>query len=117
MSAYGRKQIVIISCRGMANSAFSSVDQVGRLPVRRFTGDYDSNGNQVYTKGTIYFDSIFRFKGQQAAAVILVDIDETLGDTDLAKRVLYCGMTRATVRLELVVSESSSWLARFKRHA
>jgi len=110
-------EIVVISCRGMASSAFANVNTVGRLPIRRFTGEYDSDGNQIYTKGTIYFDSIFRFKGQQAAAVILVDIDETLGKTDLAKRVLYCGMTRATVRLELVVNESSPWLPIFQQHA
>ena len=101
----------------MHNAACADLDRVGRLSIRRYTNDYTSDGNQIYTKGTIYFDTIFRFKGQQAAAVILVDIDETLGHTDFAKRVLYCGMTRATVRLELIVNEANPWLPIFKQHA
>lgn len=116
-AGFDDEEIVIISCRGMASAAFSGLDRVGRIPIRRFTGAYTSDGKQIYTKGKIYFDTIFRFKGQQAAAVILVDIDETLGDTGFARRVLYCGMTRATVRLELIVNEASPWLPTFKQYA
>ncbi len=110
-------EIVVISCRGMDSTAFKDCDKLGALAVRRFTGDYDNAGNQIYTEGKIYFDTIYRFKGQQAPAVILVDIDETLGDTEFAKRVLYCGMTRATVRLELVVSKDNPWCGAFEAGA
>jgi superfamily I DNA and RNA helicase len=110
-------EIVVISCRGMASTAFKDCDKLGSLAVRRFTGDYDNDGSQIYTDGKIYFDTIYRFKGQQAPAVILVDIDETLGETEFAKRVLYCGMTRATVRLELVVSTDNPWRGVFEESA
>jgi superfamily I DNA/RNA helicase len=46
---------------------------------------------------------LYRFKGQQAPAVILADV-EPEADQDRMRRLLYCGMTRATVRLELMVN-------------
>jgi hypothetical protein len=110
---FKHEEIVVISCRGMASSAFASCDRLGKLNVRRFLGDYDADGNQLYSEGRIYFDTIFRFKGQQAPAVILVDIDETLEESDSARRILYCGMTRATVRLELVVKDGNPWQEKF----
>ncbi|MEI6287397.1 MAG: hypothetical protein WCP79_12900 [Bacillota bacterium] len=36
---------------------------------------YGHNGNQIETAGEIRFDSIYRFKGQQAPLVIIVDAD------------------------------------------
>jgi superfamily I DNA and RNA helicase len=107
-------EIALVSCRGMASSAFGTTDRIGSLSIRRFTGDYDKEGEQVYTDGTLLFDTIYRFKGQQAPAVILLDIDESLDQSELARRILYCGMTRATVRLEMLVSAASPWLSPFR---
>ncbi len=56
---------------------------------------------------------MLRFKGQQGSAVILIDIDETLEDSVSVRRILYCGMTQATVRLELVVQEGNPWQKKF----
>lgn len=44
-----------------------------------------------------------RFKGQQAPAVVLVDLDPMPDKLETFNRLLYSGMTRATVRLELLV--------------
>jgi superfamily I DNA and RNA helicase len=66
----------------------------------------------VLSEGRITFDSVYRFKGQEAAAVVLVDTDAMAGAhpephrIDRARRVLYVGMTRATVRLDIVVAPS-----------
>ena len=53
----------------------------------------------------IGFDSIYRFKGQEAGAVILVDINPRTDRREHEQRLLFCGMTRATVRLELLVNQ------------
>ena len=47
---------------------------MGNHTLRRFNGEYDLFGNQVYLKGQILFDTVRRFKGQQAAAVIRTDV-------------------------------------------
>jgi superfamily I DNA and RNA helicase len=77
----------------------------GRVKLRRFTGEYDRHGNQVLSAGRLTFESVHRFKGQEAPAVILVDVDAAPDSPERLlrwQRVLYCGMTRATVRLDAV---------------
>ena len=99
--------IVVLTCRGVANSVFSEREKVGNVSLRRFTGDYDLFGNQLSTDGQLAFDSVYRFKGQEAPAVILVDVDLDPEGLDSALRLLYCGMTRATVRLEIIVRRAN----------
>ena len=78
-----------------------------------FTGKYDSDGNQLWTEGRLTFDSIYRFKGQEAPAVILVDVEPNTEHLERAEQLLYCGMTRATVRLDLVVNSENDFNRRF----
>ena len=39
--------------------------------------------------------------------MILVDVDPDPGRLEQAQRTFYCGMTRATVRLDIVANESN----------
>ncbi len=100
---FSHDDIVILTCRGVDNSVFTGTDQIAGQSVRRFVG-YDDQGNQKFTDGKICFDSVYRFKGQQAPAVVLVDVDPTPKNQDREERALFSGMTRATVRLEMVVN-------------
>jgi superfamily I DNA and RNA helicase len=75
--------------------------------LRRFTNAYDLLGRQIMTDGQLTFDSITRFKGQESPAVIIVDIDPDPADLEQAERLLLSGMTRATLRLELLVQRDN----------
>lgn len=110
---FNQSQIAIVSCRGIQSSALAEATKVGPYALKRFTGEY-CNGEQIYTDGDITFESIYRFKGQQAPAVILVDLDARLDQSDVRRHILYCGMTRATVRLELLYTEDCPWAAEFR---
>jgi superfamily I DNA and RNA helicase len=99
---FGHEDIVLLTCRGVQGSVFSTLEQVGGIRLRRFTGEYDPGGDQVFTAGQLTFESVRRFKGQEAPAVVLVDVDPRHERAELDQRLLYCGMTRATVRLDLV---------------
>jgi hypothetical protein len=68
-------------------------------------------GAQVYSKGQVSFDTARRFKGQQAAAVILTDVDPREADLARQLQVLFCGLTRATVRLDLVCNADNPVVA------
>jgi hypothetical protein len=94
--------IVILTLRGSGESIFSSRERAGAYTLRRFTQSYDLFGNQLMTPGKLLFESVRRFKGQQAPAIVLVDIDPKPDKEETFKRLLYSGMTRATVRLELL---------------
>jgi hypothetical protein len=106
------QDIVVLSCRGLESTALRGIELAGDYRLARFTGEYDPFGNQVYSDGQIVFDTVRRFKGQQAAAVVLVDLDprETRLEADL--QIMFCGMTRATVRLEVVGAEGNAELQR-----
>jgi len=110
------EDIVIVSCRGMKSTALAGVEKIYKHKVRRFTGNYDADSEQIYTDGDLRFETIFRFKGQQAPVVILVDLDDTLKRDDWATGILYCAMTRATVRLELVVQKKCPWIEVFREN-
>ncbi len=102
--------IAILSCRGLESTALKDIQRVGRHSLARFTGEYDLFGNQVYSKGQILFDTVRRFKGQQAAAVILTDVAPRTHHLAQELQVLFCGMTRATVRLDLICQGTNAWV-------
>ena len=100
---FAPEDIAIISCKGAQKSVFSGFDKIGKYALRKFTNEYDVQGNQKYTNGEIIFDSIYRFKGNQSPAVILVDVESLESPFERKTNLLFCGMTRATVRLDVVV--------------
>lgn len=105
------KQIVVLSCRGLESTVFKNIQRVGNHTLSRFTGEYDLFGNQICSKGQILFDTVRRFKGQQEAAVILTDVDPRESHLQQELQVLFCGMTRATVRLEIICNKSNPWVS------
>ena len=102
---FSKEDIVVLTVRSRKDSALNGCKRLSSSTLRYFK-KYDRDGNQIMTEGDIYFESIGRFKGQQAAAVILCDVDPREDrPQDLAR--LYCGMTRATVRLELLANRAN----------
>jgi superfamily I DNA and RNA helicase len=101
---FKHSDIVLLSLKSSRRSAFTDVKRVGNFTLKSFKGTYDLLGNQEFTDGQIQFESIYRFKGQQAPAIILTDLDGDESDTDHWRRLLYSGMTRATVRLEILAA-------------
>jgi hypothetical protein len=94
-------QIVVLSCRGVGNSALSNLAKVGLHTVRTFQDRYDLFGNQIMSDGNLTIETIRRFKGQQEAAVLVTDLDPNPGDELRAQRLLFCAMTRATLKLHI----------------
>jgi hypothetical protein len=95
--------ITILTGRGRGGSALLSSDRVGAHATRRFTGSYDRSGNPVWTRGDLLVESVYRYKGQSAPAIVLTEIDfEALTDVD--KRKLFVGLTRAQIAVEIVLS-------------
>lgn len=70
----------------------------------RFTCQYDQHQRPIFTEGDLLLETLRRFKGQSASAIVLTEIDEETW-TDLHHRMLFVGMTRATLHLEIVLSD------------
>lgn len=104
--------IVVLSGHGRAKSVLLNCDRIGDFTVRRFAGSYTADGVPCWTEGDLLVDSIYRFKGQSAAGVVLSEVDFA-EINDAERRKLFVGMTRARLAVEVVLSrQAEACLAR-----
>ena len=95
--------IAVISGHGRARSRLQKADRIGNFSTQRFTGAYSEAGDPIWTKGELLVESVFRFKGQSAAAIVFSELDFS-EMTDSERRKLFVGMTRAHLAVTLVIS-------------
>ncbi len=106
-AGFTRNDMAIVSFRGREQSSLLQLDALGQHTLKSFDGSYDLFGNPVFRDGELLAESVYRFKGQSAPAVIFTEIDfDTLDDKSFRK--LFVGMTRARLKLVLVMSERSA---------
>jgi len=104
-AGFTREDIAIASFRGREKSAILHLDQLSDVhTLKSFTGEYDLFGNPQYRDGGLLAESVYRFKGQSAPAIIFTEIDFEEMD-QLVLRKLFVGMTRARLKLVLVLTE------------
>ena len=109
--------IAVISLRGRDRSQLQGLDKLGSWTLRRFTGVFNAGGAPVWTDGNLLVESVRRFKGQSAAAVVLTECDFAELDA-MNRRLLFVGLTRARVHLEWVISKNlnKSLIFEFQGH-
>ncbi len=106
-AGFTRQDIALVSFRGREHSALLNLDALGHHTLKSFDGSYDLFGNPVFRDGDLLAESVYRFKGQSAPAVIFSEIDfDTLDNKSFRK--LFVGMTRARLKLVLVISERAA---------
>lgn len=106
-AGFRKEAIALLTYRGREHSRFTPLERLGPHALKAFSGRYDLLGSPVYSPGDLLIDSVYRFKGQSAPCVIFTEID--FDDLDeAAARKLFVGMTRATMKLILVVSERAA---------
>jgi len=107
-AGFARQDIAIAAFRGREKSAILRLDTLGDAhTLKSFTGQYDIFGHPVFREGGLLAESVYRFKGQSAPAVIFTEIDFAEID-ELVFRKLFVGMTRARLKLVLVMSERAA---------
>lgn len=107
-AGFARHDIAIASFRGREKSAILRLDKLSEAhTLHSFTGEYDLFGTPIYRAGGLLAESVYRFKGQSAPAVIFTEIDFEQID-ELVLRKLFVGMTRARLKLVLVLSERAA---------
>ena len=101
--------IAVLSCRGLAASRIAGRDgpeRVAGLRVARPAG-YSGNGEALRTEGSLLVDTVNRFKGQAADAVVVTEIDfDSFGDRE--RRRLFVALSRARLHAVLVATERAS---------
>ena len=99
--------IAIVSIRGRERSLLQGLDRLGSWTLRHFTGRFDESGNAAWSDGELLIESVRRFKGQAATAVVLTECDMMELDA-MNRRLLFVGLTRARVHLEWVASGATA---------
>ncbi len=103
---YPCDNIAILTYQGLANSVFFADDAprgLNKLALKRQDG-YDPQGNVKYTDGKILVETLYRFKGQAADAIILTEIDfEELDPKN--RRKLFVAFSRARLHVVFITSE------------
>ena len=98
--------IAIVCGRGRGSSQLLNRATIGGHRTRRFTGEYDRNGEQRWSDGELLIESVYRYKGQSAPAVVVTEFDfDTLDDK--TRRMLFVALTRAQMAVELVLSPAA----------
>jgi superfamily I DNA and RNA helicase len=99
--------IAIICWRGLAGSQIVKAQQLGNYVLRCPTGKYSTAGDAIWTEGNLLVDSVYRFKGQSAAGIVLTEVDfESIDDS--VRRKLFVGLTRAQLAVEIVLTEKAA---------
>jgi hypothetical protein len=106
-AGFKKHDVAVLSYHGREQSHLMGLDKLGQNSLRRFTGAYDLFGQPVYSEGDVLVESVYRFKGQSAPAVILTEIDFDALD-DKAARKLFVGATRSSMKLILVIHERAA---------
>lgn len=101
------EDIAIVSMRGRERSILQVLAKLGPWALRHFTGEFDAGGTPIWTEGPLLIESVRRFKGQAAAAIVLTECDLAQLDA-MNRRLLFVGLTRARVHLEWVISASTA---------
>ncbi|MCP5267479.1 MAG: ATP-binding domain-containing protein [Zoogloeaceae bacterium] len=106
-AGFRKEDVAVVTYSGRNNSRLLTHDRIGPHTMRRFTGRYDLLGSPVFSEGDVLIESVYRFKGQSAPAVIFAEVDfETMDDQAIRK--FFVGATRAMMKLTLVISERAA---------
>ena len=98
--------IVVVSNRGRAGSALTRLTRIGPWTTRQFTGNFDRNGEPLWTDGELMVESVYRYKGQSAPAVVLAEVGFDVL-TPQEKKKLFVGLTRAQMAVEMVLTAAA----------
>jgi hypothetical protein len=102
-------QIVVLTVRGASSSPLFALDintLIAGQHIKRFTG-FGGDGKPQYTDGSILLETVYRFKGQAADAVVLVGDLDDLEDENKRNR-MFVGLTRGRLAVSVALPTHSA---------
>jgi hypothetical protein len=101
---FSPEQIVVLTLRGVGSSELFKLptdESLGPYRLKRSLG-FDYEGLPIYSDGNILLETVYRFKGQAADAVVLVDESSEPQSSAQENRV-FVGMTRGRLAVNIVI--------------
>jgi hypothetical protein len=106
-AGFRKQDIALVTFSGREKSRLFPFDALGPHRLKSATGRYDLFGVPQYTDGDLLIETVYRFKGQAAPCVILTEVDFDALD-ERARHKLFVGMTRASMKLTVVLSRRAA---------
>ena len=108
---FSPESIAVLSFRGAKNSKVleNTLSELNGLTVRKQMGRDPKSGDIIWSDGALLVDTLFRFKGQCADAIVLTEIDINEWD-QITKNKLFVGLTRARLTINLVMTKETEAL-------
>lgn len=106
-AGFRKQDIALVTFSGREKSRLFPFDMLGPHRLKSATGRYDLFGVPQYTDGELLIETVYRFKGQAAPCVILTEVDFE-GLDERSQRKLFVGMTRASMKLIMVLSKRAA---------
>lgn len=104
---FALSDITVLSWRGRDKSRLLAQEQLADWRLARFNGGYDDQGRPLWSEGDLRAETVRRFKGQAAEAVVITEVDfEELNEE--RRNLLFVGLTRARMHVELVLSPAAA---------
>jgi hypothetical protein len=94
--------IVVLTWRGRERSELHN-ETLGPWGLRRFSGRYDEQGRPCWSDGALTIDTLRRFKGQAAKALIITECSFEALPPDV-KAMLFVALTRSQLHTEMVMT-------------
>lgn len=98
------EQICLVTWRGNEHSTLQKCAKLEEWALYRDERLFDHQAPPARSPNALRMETLRRFKGQSAAAIVLTEIDEAEW-TAIHRHMLFVGITRATLHLELVMSD------------
>jgi hypothetical protein len=108
-AGFRKSDIALVTFGGRDRSQLLRFDRIGPHALRSFTGRYDLLGAPEFSDGDLLIETVYRFKGQAAPCIVLTEVDFEQVD-GVVQRKLFVGMTRAAMKLVVVLSERAAAL-------
>jgi hypothetical protein len=108
-AGYTPDKIAILSFQGLANSVFfgqNAPQDLNHIALKCQQG-YHPSGQPKYSDGQLLVETLYRFKGQAADAVILTEIDFTELNFK-NRRKLFVALTRARLHVVMITSQAAA---------
>ena len=89
------EDIVILSVHSIPHSGLNGIKELAGVPL-----------SNLQEPGKIFFTSVRKFKGLEAKAVLLIDIEKAKTSETLIQRLVYVGASRASAYLHLAFCQA-----------
>ena len=101
---------MVLTFKGSGSSIFFNNENARKkidIQLKYYKGVNPKNDTPIFSEGNCRLETLYRFKGQAAAAIVITEVDlDELDEKN--KKKLFVALTRARLAVSLVISDTAN---------